>query len=336
VHLAASPVTELAPAKINLALHVTGRRLDGYHELESLVVFTELGDRISASATANDQFEVDGPFAASVPLDGQNIVVKARETMRAFAKGHLVPDWGKNVPLWRQMMPGGGPAMAQNTASWWRTQVWRTQHASTKEIAGSVSIRLTKNLPIASGIGGGSSDAAATLIALNRVWMTNFIPGRLTKFGQKLGADVPMCLVARPLVARGTGDIIAPLDGFPRRPMVLVNPGVPVATPAVFAALSARDNPPLPPLPRNMDFRSLLGWLCATRNDLEAAATAMAPPIAEALQALRAGNAAFARMSGSGATCFGLFETPETAMAAADTIRRTRPGWFVAATSSTA
>jgi len=144
-----------------------------------------------------------------------------------------------------------------------------------------------------------------------------------------------MCLASRPLVARGIGEALEPVAGLPALPMVLVNPGVAVATPPVFAALSRRDNPPLPPLPARGGVAALLGWLEATRNDLEAPALTIAPAIAEALAALRSANAAFARMSGSGATCFGLFGTAAAAASAADAIRRARPGWFVAATVTT-
>lgn len=285
--VAVSALVEFAPAKINLALHVTGRRADGFHLLESLVVFAATGDRVRVEATAEDRFSVAGPFAEGVPTDGGNLVVRARDLLRS----HSV-----------QAFP--------------------------------VSIRLEKNLPVASGIGGGSSDAAATLRALNDLWKPGLSLAGLADIGRELGADVPMCLHAGPLIARGIGEEIKALDGFPSLHMVLVNPGVPVSTPAIFGALASRKNPPLPPLASRRDFHALAGWLAATRNDLEAPAIAIAPPIADALAALRGTGAAIARMSGSGATCFGLYPTPQAAETAANFIRRAEPHWFIAATQS--
>lgn len=278
---------EHAPAKINLALHVTGRRADGYHLLESLAVFTEFGDRLTVTPAAEDSFAVTGPFAAHVPLDAGNLVIRARDSLREASPAFATP----------------------------------------------VSITLEKNLPIASGIGGGSSDAAAVLRALARHWRTDT---DLSALGAKLGADIPMCLAARPLMALGVGEIIEPIDGFPALPLVLVNPGVAVSTPDVFRALESRQNPPLPPLPFRLDLPSIVDWLGATRNDLEAPAKALAPVIGDALDGLGRAGAAFARMSGSGATCFGLFKTTAEAEAAAKAIRQARPRWFVVATSTTA
>lgn len=280
---------EDAPAKINLALHVTGRRADGYHLIESLVVFTAFGDGLGFEPAAADALAVSGAFTQDVPTDGRNLVLAARDRLR---------------------QAGGDASDAP------------------------VRIRLEKNLPVASGIGGGSSDAAAALRGLNRFWRLGLDMEDLAALGSGLGADVPMCVTAKALVARGVGEIVEPLPAFPRLPMVLVNPGVPVATPAVFAALAARANPPLPPLPRAGDFSALVGWLAATRNDLEAAAIGLAPAIAEALAALRQTGAAFARMSGSGATCFGLYPSTSGAKAAAEAIGRARPGWFAVATET--
>ena len=280
---------ELAPAKINLALHVTGRRPDGYHELETLAVFTDYGDRLTVEPAKRDHFSMHGAYAGHLPGDDANLVVRAREALRQ----------------------AGGAVHAP-----------------------AVSIRLEKNLPIASGIGGGSSDAAAALRALARHWRLadDALAGTVAP---TLGADVPMCLAARPLVARGVGERIAPVAGLPRLAVVLVNPGVEMSTPQVFSALARRDNPPLPALPAKRHFQALAGWLAFTRNDLEAAALSIAPVIAESLAALRANGAAFARMSGSGATCFGLYASQGAALSAAAAIRRGQPGWFVIVTSTT-
>ncbi|PSJ61478.1 4-(cytidine 5'-diphospho)-2-C-methyl-D-erythritol kinase [Pseudaminobacter soli (ex Li et al. 2025)] len=275
---------EHAPAKINLALHVTGRRADGYHLLESLAVFTEFGDRLTVAPAAEDSFVVTGPFAAHVPVDAGNLVIRARDALRALAPASATP----------------------------------------------VAITLEKNLPIASGIGGGSSDAAAALRALSRHWR---IDADLASLGLKLGADVPMCLSARSLVARGIGELLEPVS-LPSLPLVLVNPGVAVSTPEVFRALANRENPALPPLPAALEAASVVDWLRTTRNDLEAPARMLAPIIGDALDALDRSGAQFTRMSGSGATCFGLFDSRTKADAAAASIRAGSPGWFVAATAT--
>ena len=284
----AEPIVEAAPAKINLALHVTGRRPDGYHSIESLVVFTRFGDRLLVEEADSDTFTVAGRYAADVPTDGGNLVLKARDALRTA-------------------LP----------------------HASAR-----VSIRLEKNLLVASGIGGGSSDAAATLRGLAKLWDIDAGDDRLIDIGATLGADVPMCLAARPLIAKGIGDEIEPVSGCLPLGLVLVNPGVAVSTPEVFAALTKRDNDGLPPLPKRIDFHSLRDWLESTRNDLEDAATALQSAISHARAALMRADAGFARMSGSGATCFGLFETGNVAKRAAQAIRAKHPDWFVAATRS--
>lgn len=197
-----------------------------------------------------------------------------------------------------------------------------------------VAIKLEKNLPIASGVGGGSSDAAAALNGLARLWKLEIDDNSLARIGLSLGADLPMCLKGKPLVARGIGDEVSPLSAFPALGLVLVNPGVAVSTPEVFKALSRRDNEALPPLPKRLDFHAIRNWLETTRNDLEPAARSIQPAIGEALKALKKADAAFTRMSGSGATCFGLFETGNVAKRAAIEIRARHPDWFVAATRS--
>ncbi|MCX8570947.1 MULTISPECIES: 4-(cytidine 5'-diphospho)-2-C-methyl-D-erythritol kinase [Hyphomicrobiales] len=280
-----APLAEFAPAKINLALHVTGRRDDGYHLLESLVVFAELGDRIAVSTCETDSFAVNGRFVSDVPLDGGNLVLKARDALRAAFPGHARP----------------------------------------------VSIALEKNLPVASGIGGGSSDAAATLRALARLWRIPVGEAELARLALPLGADLPMCLAGRPLMARGIGEHLEPVEDFPALPMVLVNPGIAISTPEVFRALTRRDNPPLAALTHACD---MFEWFAATRNDLEPAAMSIVPAVGEALDALRQSGAAFARMSGSGATCFGIFASQAAAQRAANAIVSRQPGWFTAATKS--
>lgn len=282
-------IAEHAPAKVNLALHVTGRRDDGYHLLDSLVVFAQAGDRITVRAASTDSFAISGPLANGLTADGDNLVLRARDLLRDMA--------GKTC---------------------------------------AVAIQLEKNLPVASGIGGGSSDAAAALRALGALWNVSVSPARLATAALSLGADLPMCLVARPLIARGIGETITPVAGLPALAMVLVNPGMAMSTPAVFRGLESRNNPPLPPLPERPAFEELAGWLIAnTRNDLEAPALAAAPAIADALDALRGEGAALARMSGSGATCFGLFASGAQAGKAAASIAAACPSWYVVATQTT-
>lgn len=284
-------ITIHAPAKINLALHVTGRRPDGYHLIESLAVFTRFGDRLTIAPAQQDHFEIGGAYGGGLQADETNLVLRALATLR------------REFPE-------------------------RTRQPA--------SIALEKNLPVASGVGGGSSDAAAALRGLAQLWELNLDEAELARIGLSLGADLPMCLAARPLVARGIGDLLSPVPGFPALGLVLANPGVTVSTAAVFEALTHRESEALPPLPRDLDFHSICNWLETTRNDLEPAARTMQPAIGEALAALRKAGAHFARMSGSGATCFGIFETGNVAKRAAASLRERHPGWFVAATRNTA
>lgn len=287
----AGPVIVHAPAKINLALHVTGRRPDFYHLIDTLAVFTRFGDRVTIAPADQDRFTIEGPFAASLPADETNLVLRALSALRG-----AFPD--------RARQP--------------------------------VAIALEKNLPVASGVGGGSGDAAATLRALTALWRLDIGEAELARIGGGLGADVPMCLAAKPLLARGVGDEMSPAPDFPALGLVLVNPGVEISTATVFSALEHRENERLPPLPRRIDFHSLRDWLEITRNDLEPAARAIEPAVGAAKRALDKAGAGFARMSGSGATCFGLFETGNVAKRAAAAIRARHPGWFVAATRSIA
>lgn len=268
---AAAPIAvEAAPAKVNLALHVTGRRPDGYHLLDTLVVHGGWSDSVSATRATRDDASVsltiDGPHAAGLSAGDDNLVLRAARLLAEEA-----------ARLGRPVFP--------------------------------VDLRLEKHLPVASGVGGGSSDAAATLRLLDRLWGLDLGREGLAALALPLGADVPMCVRGEPLRARGIGEEIETLAPLPPFRLELANPGVPVSTPAVFRALASRDNPPLPPLPdRFADLSALVDWLGATRNDLEAAAIAIAPSIADTLAAMRARpGCLFARMSGSGATCFGIF-----------------------------
>ncbi|MEQ8738429.1 MAG: 4-(cytidine 5'-diphospho)-2-C-methyl-D-erythritol kinase [Hoeflea sp.] len=282
-----------APAKLNLALHVTGRRDDGYHLIETLAVFTALGDRLTAETADEDRFTISGPEAGPLLGDasGDNLVCRARNALRteALASGREAPP---------------------------------------------VHLHLEKALPVASGIGGGAADAAAALRLLASLWGLEADSAALARIGLQLGADVPMCLLQRPLIASGIGERLAPVEiGFPLE-LVIVNPRVPVSTPVVFKALQRRYNPPLPSANTWTDLESLLFWLAETRNDLEPAAASAVPEIRHSIDALRKADALFARMSGSGASCFGIFENRLAAEAAATAIQQDSPGWFVAATAT--
>ena len=277
---AADPaVAEPALAKVNLFLHMRGRRADGYHLLESMAVFPAIGDRLTVAPGRGLSLEIDGPFGAGLTLEPDNLILRAG---RALATAH---------------------GLAPNAA-----------------------LRLEKHLPVSSGIGGGSSDAAAALRLLSRRWCVEIPEG----LALTLGADVPVCLSApAPRLMAGIGERLSPPPPMPEFWMVLVNPGVAVATGEVFAALEKRDNPPGPPPPSLSTFDSLTDWLLRQRNDMQPAAVSICPVIAEVLAAL--GDAPVARMSGSGATCFALHESEAKAMAQADRLRRTQHTWWVVA-----
>lgn len=280
--------SEAAPAKVNLALHVTGRRADGYHELESLVVFVDVADEVTVRPAKADRLTVGGPFAGATGSSESNLVMRA---VRAFRE------------RWPDRLPEG------------------------------LDIALTKNLPVAAGIGGGSADAAAMLRLLARIGEGEFPLADLKRIALALGADVPMCLLSRPAEVRGVGEIIHTLRDFPPSFLVLVNPLVPVATADVFRRLENRTNPPMPALPQPLTRPAQLGlWLAETRNDLEAAAVALLPEIGTLLREMRVlDGCALARMSGSGGTVFGLFGSAAQAHQAAHDMRARYPDYWVAA-----
>jgi 4-diphosphocytidyl-2-C-methyl-D-erythritol kinase len=287
----ADVVTETGWAKVNLALHVVGRREDGYHLLETLAVFPEVGDEIRLEQSSSPSFEIIGPMAAplrdAAPSD--NLVMRALATFEAEF--------------------GPGPQLA---------------------------VQLVKRLPVTSGIGGGSADAAAMLRALARLRSVAPLSPRLTQVAGGLGADVPMCLHSTPLTAHGIGEVIADSRRGLRPAMLLANPGLTVSTPQVFSVLTQKLNPALPPLPAKfVDLAGLVDYLGNhSRNDLQPPAIVLAPQIGEVLAAIDAlPRVAFARMSGSGATCFGLFETLALAESAASILRRQHPHWWIAAAS---
>jgi len=278
-------VVEPAPAKINLALHVVGERGDGYHLLDSLVTFTAFGDRIALSPAGEDRFTLSGRFSGTLAAEGDNLVTRARDRLRA-----ALEQTGQSAP--------------------------------------PVHIHLEKNLPIASGIGGGSADAAATLRGLLALWHAHLPGDRLDAIAIGLGADVPMCLAGRPLLARGIGEDITPV-ALPALFMVLANPLVGVSTPAVFRALASKRNGPLVLQETPEDW---LGAIAGLRNDLEPPARQISRQIGELTDDLAATDARVVRMSGSGASCFALYGSDAMAEAAAASLRQQHPDWLITAT----
>jgi 4-diphosphocytidyl-2-C-methyl-D-erythritol kinase len=273
-----------APAKINLFLHVVGRRPDGYHLLESLFVFTETGDRLHLNPSDVFSFAASGPFAdqLSVSTHDDNLVVRAANLI-----------------------------------------------ASTAGQALDVSIELEKNLPIASGIGGGSADAAATLKLLNSYWNLNWPTERLEALALELGADVPACLHETPIMVRGIGEDIShdiAYDG-PRH-ILLVNPLVSVSTPAVFKAFTASSAFDLS-LDHGYMSKPSEELLLTTSNSLQKSASGLCPEINEVLKALQAcKHTNIVRMAGSGATCFALFDDSKACAQACAIIKANHPNWW--------
>ncbi|MDX1575334.1 MAG: 4-(cytidine 5'-diphospho)-2-C-methyl-D-erythritol kinase [Kiloniellales bacterium] len=278
-------VSSWAWAKVNLYLQVTGRRPDGYHEIDSLIVFAGIGDRIEIAEAEGLGLRVSGPLAAAVPWDEGNLGFRAARALRERCR------------------PAAG-----------------------------ASIELEKHLPVAAGLGGGSADAAAVLAGLNAHWQAALAPSVLREIALELGADVPVCLYGRPAYVAGIGERLSRAPPLPPAWLVLVNPGVALPTAEVFAArrggfsVPGRWSGTLP------DLAALAEHLAGLANDLEAPARALAPEVGEALA--RIGDAPgvlLARMSGSGATCFGLFAGRQEARQAAAAIAAEQPGWWVRA-----
>jgi 4-diphosphocytidyl-2-C-methyl-D-erythritol kinase len=281
-------VEAFAPAKINLFLHVGEKRADGFHDLESLVVFADIGDTLAFSPAPELTLALDGPFARALEAEGDNLVLRAA---RALAK-HV-----------------GRPAA-------------------------TTSIRLTKQLPIASGIGGGSADAAAVLRGLTRLWALDLSWDELRVIAETIGSDVPVCVESKASWMEGRGERVIPAAAVPEMSVLLVNPGVAISTAEVFRTLAPRHRSgtinrvaPLS-LPRE-----LIAFLKNTANDLQAPAQLIAPVIGVVLDELsRMPGVEIWRMSGSGATCFALFDDQSSAEMAAIALSHTHPDWWVKAT----
>jgi 4-diphosphocytidyl-2-C-methyl-D-erythritol kinase len=263
----------LAPAKLNLILHVTGRRADGYHTLESLVTFLDLADRLRVEPCALLTLETSGPFAAGAGAAEDNLMLKAARLL------------------------AGEAGTAQGAA-----------------------LRLDKQIPAGAGLGGASADAAAALRLLNDFWQCGLDRSALARLALQLGADVPMCLDSRPVIARGIGELLEPV-ALPQLHLVLVYPNRPLATAQVYAALKRKEPAP----------HAAIEDYLAGSNDLQRAAIALMPEIAEMLLALETAPVTpqAARMSGSGSCCFAIMENADEAKLLAAHLARQYPGWWV-------
>ncbi|MZR29193.1 4-(cytidine 5'-diphospho)-2-C-methyl-D-erythritol kinase [Sneathiella litorea] len=276
-------ITAIARAKINLFLHVTGKQPDGYHLLESLVVFPDGGDEITVSKSKDLSLEVIGPFSHAIGSTDENLILKAAQLL----KSESGTDQGAHITL-------------------------------------------VKNLPVAAGIGGGSSDAAITLKTLNGLWGIDFSDDKLSQLGLTLGADVPACLYGKPAIMSGIGEQLAKIDHFPEFDILLVNSGLMVSTRDVFSRLEISRQPSSDFCFEDMTRNELFSALATMRNDLEEPACQIAPVVKSTLSAIRGQKECrLARMSGSGATCFGLFETERAAQMAKNAIQSHHPDWWV-------
>ncbi|MCX2722267.1 4-(cytidine 5'-diphospho)-2-C-methyl-D-erythritol kinase [Roseibium salinum] len=281
-----SPRVELARAKVNLALHITGQRPDGYHLLESLVVFPQIGDRIALEPSDRLELVVEGPFARDLKGPSEdNLILKS---VRAFAERAGLPP-------------------------------------------PTVRLTLTKRLPVASGIGGGSSDAATALRLVEDFTGIYLDDADLYALALSLGADVPVCMYPEPQIMRGIGEELEPGPDLPACGIVLVNPKVGVSTAEAFKAMDRRDNPPMPLVPESFDtLDQLTGYLAGCRNDMQDAAVGVCSAIGDVLSALEADDRVeLARMSGSGATCFALCEVMN-ALDIERELRNGHPEWWIA------
>lgn len=269
---AENEVTVAAPAKVNLYLHVVARRSDGYHLLDTLMVFTELADTVVAAPADDLTLSVDGPFADQLPEDTeQNLIIRAA---RALAEAAGVEP--------------------------------------------KAHISLTKVLPVASGLGSGSSDAAATIKALAKLWGISDDAIDLKAVGFSIGADVPACIYARPVFVSGRGEELEDAPKLPAANLLLVNPRVQLSTASVFEARRGGFSPRARFTDAPADVRALAGLLEDRTSDLTEAAIGLAPVVRDVLDLIDAApGCRLARMSGSGATCFGLFDDAETAARAA-------------------
>ncbi len=283
-------VSEKACAKINLALHVTGRRNDGYHLLDSLVVFADYGDELCLSPATKTSLAISGPFGAGLETENDNLILRAHRVLSDALKTQLPPT----------------------------------------------RFNLVKNLPVSSGIGGGSADAAAALRGLIKLWRLDVTESLVAECALKLGADVPVCLKNTTCQMQGIGEIISPIKNFAPLYIMLVNSGVTISTPSIFSQLNLEVGQAafskLSPFEHLDSQTQWINWLKATRNDLQEAAQQQSDEVAQTLAAIQGSdNLLFSRMSGSGATCFGLYAHLDQAQKACAAIKRDHPQWWAVA-----
>lgn len=288
-------LSELARAKVNLTLRILGKRPDGYHELESLVVFADVGDTLSLTPGEGMRLETGGPFAGALAeaLHSENLVLSAC--------GEFLKAWPK---------------------------------------ARAGRFHLTKKLPVASGIGGGSADAAAALRLLMCANPEIAAGEKISGIARKLGADVAVCLESRAAFMGGIGDKVTLIDELPKMAIVLVNPGQVLATRDVFFALHAAEMTEeiadkINDVPRMFSaLDEVAGFIHAAGNDLLPAAASLVPVIGDVQEALISMDGCMAAsLSGSGATCFGLFRDERQAAIAAEILSENYPAWWVRAAS---
>jgi 4-diphosphocytidyl-2-C-methyl-D-erythritol kinase len=277
------PVRVFAPAKVNLFLHVGHSRADGYHELQSIMAFADIGDELIVARGEGLSLAVEGPFADALKGETDNIVLKAARAL-----------------------------------------------ATRAGMAANAKITLVKNLPISSGLGGGSTDAAAALRGLCKLWRVNLTEADLQAIAISLGSDVPVCLKGRPCWVEGIGEKLSVIPIFPTLHVVLANPGVAVSTAQAYRTVRVRTGIAHDHPATFRDADALIGFLETTNNDLEEPAIALAPVIDDVMAVFCADESTLlARMSGSGATCFGVYGSSQAAREAAAKMAAAHPDWWV-------
>ena len=266
---------QIAKAKVNLCLHVTGQREDGYHLLDSLVVFADYGDELSFVTNNNLRLTIGGPFGDELNNGKNNLIYKAAQML---------------------------------------------------DLELGVDIDLIKNLPISSGIGGGSADAAATLRGLAKHWNLDLPSDK----GLALGADVPVCLSSISQRMQGIGDVLAPIGFLPKLAAILINTGDGVSTPDSFHSLNNKNNESIGELPtKKMDFMDTIQYLRGLRNDLQEPVCKLLPSVQIVINSLDRYGSSLSRMSGSGGTCFGLFKDFQEACKVVKELQEKNPSWWI-------
>lgn len=278
-----STVRVLAPAKVNLYLHIVGRRADGYHLLDSLVAFVDVCDEVIAVPAESFSLRIEGPYAGPLQVEDENLVLRAARGLAEIC-----------------------------------------------DVSEGAALTLVKNLPVAAGLGGGSSDAAATLEALTALWGVTPDADRVARLAVSLGADVPVCRFGATALMSGIGEVLESAPALPPCGVVLANPNRPLSTADVFAARHGGYSTPDPPAISFDTTDALAKSLAARRNDLYEAAAGLMPDVGRIIAALEAnGTCLLARLSGSGPSCFGIYADADAAIRAAERVASDHPEWWV-------